>query len=145
MVKNFRLTGLLAAALLLLAPAAGFAREQGGGHGGRGFRGGPAFSGGRGSGGGFGGGYRGGHGYTGGRGFEGRGYDWDRDGRRYYQGAGPSFYFGYGAPYYYSPYTYAPGAATIMLTATGTPIPDATRPIRTGPIDVLLSEPVNVK
>lgn len=36
-------------------------------------------------------------------------------------------------------------AATIMLTATGTPIPDATRPIRTGPIDVLLSEPVNVK
>ena len=106
MVKNFRLTGLLAAALLLLAPAAGFTREQGGGHGGRGFSGGHAFSGGRG----FGGGYRGGNGYTGGRGFDRRGYDWDRGHRGYYYGASSSFYFGYGAPYNNSPYTYAPGA-----------------------------------
>jgi hypothetical protein len=125
-VKNFRLTGLLAAALLLLARAAGFAREQGGGHGGRGFRG--------------------GHGYTGGRGFEGSGYDWDPSHRGYYHGAGPSFYLRYGAPYYYRPYTYAPGACGYDdAYGYGHAIPDATRPIRTGPIDVLLWEPVNVK
>ena len=102
MLKKFRLTGLLAAALLVMAPAAGFAREHGGGHGGRGYSGGRAYGGG-------GGAYRGaGRGYIGGRGFEGRGRDWDRGYRGYY-GGGPSFYFGYGAPYY-SPYTYAPGA-----------------------------------
>jgi hypothetical protein len=97
MLKKFRLTGALAAVLLLMAPAAVLAREHGGGHGGRGYSGGRAYSG-RGF------AYRGGgRGYIGGRGFEGRGY------RGYYYGGGPSFYFGYGAPYYYSPYSYAPG------------------------------------
>jgi hypothetical protein len=108
MLKKFRLAGLFAAALLLLAPAASFAREHEG-HGGRGYSGGHAFSGRN-----FGGGYRAEHGggrqYFGGRGFERRDHDWDRGYRGNYYGGGPSFNFGYGAPYYYSPYSYAPGA-----------------------------------
>jgi hypothetical protein len=95
MLKRFRLTGLLAAALLVMAPVAVFAREHGGAHGGRGF----AYRGG------------GGRGFTGGRGFDGRA--WDRGHRGYggyYSGGGPSFYFGYGAPYYYNPGYYDPAA-----------------------------------
>ena len=136
-MKNFRLTGLLAAALLLLAPAAGFAREQGGVDGGRGFSGGRAFSGG--------GGYRGGHGYTGGRGFEGPGTIGIG------ATAGIIMVLARASTLDMAHLTTVPiptlleRAATMMLMGTGTPYPDATRPIRTGPIDVLLSEPVNVK
>jgi hypothetical protein len=107
MLKRFRLTGLLALALLLMAEAALFAREHGGGHGGRGDSGGRAFSAGRG----FPSRGGGGRAYIGVRGFEGRA--WDRGSRGYggyYYGGGPSFYFGYGAPYYYNPGSYGPAA-----------------------------------
>jgi hypothetical protein len=103
MLEKIRLTGLLALALLLMAPVAGSAREHEGGHGGRGYSGARS----------YGGGYRAEHGggrwYIG-RGEVGRGHDWDRGYRGYYHGGGPSFYFGYGAPYSYNLGYYDPSA-----------------------------------